>query len=83
VLGLLGSLGIGSDVTRGGRDASEVSELLWAELGLPDGGLLTEEVWAAFMTHYLRRWGVWGGGGEGGVRGGGGVWRLAQPAAWP
>lgn len=54
-LELLGSLGKGGD--GGGKGASELAELLWTEMGLPDEGPLTEAAWSRLMTRYLRRWG--------------------------
>jgi 2-oxoglutarate dehydrogenase complex dehydrogenase (E1) component-like enzyme len=36
-------------------DDAELAELLWEEMGVPEGQALTRSVWERFMLQYVRR----------------------------
>lgn len=59
VLQLLASIGLaaaadGDGDAHGSSDA-ELAELLWGELGVPEGRPLTQASWERFMVQYIRR----------------------------
>jgi 2-oxoglutarate dehydrogenase complex dehydrogenase (E1) component-like enzyme len=38
------------------NSGGEVADIIWQELGLPEGQALTWEAWERFMLQYLRRY---------------------------
>lgn len=58
ILDLLTSLGLGSSIggaCDSGSSDAELAELLWEEMGVPEGQALTRSGWEKFMLQYMRR----------------------------